>query len=247
MAGCNGFGSSSSSSTHQDAGNGLPVEPVPAFGASWSIALDHQIGSPVSDPTGITFDGVGMWLISGAHNSTTTHLIRYDDVQFTITRDFTLNNLVEAAGTGVYGIAWDGVYVWISVSGNTNKLVAVDPQSGAVVRTWASPTILGPSDLSFDGTSLWIGDGTGKVFEMDPRSGAIKGSFSVTSAFERDHGVATPDGQVLVNGLFGEGLALFTSGGTLISRNATALGPMTFARGQLASVVNGQILFYNVE
>jgi hypothetical protein len=224
----------------------LPVEPLPALQPGWSLSFARQIGSPVSDPTGVAFDGTQLWLLSGGHNSTINHLVRYDDVGLAVTRDFTLQNLIEQLGTGAYGIAWDGQFIWISVSGNTNKLVAVDPDTGAIAKTWGSPTTLGPSDLSFDATSMWIGDGTGDVYSMDLATGGIQSSFRVSAAFGRDNGIAARTGQVLVNGLFSEGLALFTDQGDLLSTAPSVLGPMCFARDQLVAVVSGQIVYNDI-
>jgi len=224
----------------------LRVAPLPPLGPNWSLVLDHQIGSPIPDPAGIAFDGTQLWLMGGGHNAPTHRLVRYDDRNFAITRDFTFDNLIEVSGTGVYGIAWDGSYIWISVSGNRNKLVAVHPDSGQIVRTWASPTILGPSDLSFDSSLMWIGDGTGTVFSMDVHDGGIKSSFSVASAFVRDNGIVALTDQVLVNGLFQEGLALFTSTGELISTNTNVAGPMCIARNQIVTVASSQIIYYEL-
>jgi hypothetical protein len=224
----------------------LQVEPLPPLGPNWSLTLDHKIGSPTPDPTGIAFDGTQLWLISGGHNASTHHLVRYDDHNFVVTREFTFDNLIEVLGTGVYGIAWDGSYIWISVSGNRNKLVAVDPDTGAIARTWASPTILGPSDLSFDASLMWIGDGTGHVFSMDVHNGELLSSFAVSAAFQRDNGIAALTNQVLVNGLFGEGLALFTSAGELVSTNPTVAGPMCLARNKLVTLASSQIVYYDV-
>jgi hypothetical protein len=213
--------------------------------AGWSLHGVRSIGSPIGDPTGITFDGEQLWLLDGGQNSMTNRLVRYDDNAYVITRDFTLDNLIEVLGTGAYGIAWDGTDIWISVSGNRNKLVAVDPQTGAVVRTWGSPTTLGPSDLEFDGALMWISDGLDRVFAMDLSNGAIQSSFSTTPAFIRNNGVAIRAGEVFVNGLFNEGIGVFTKTGTLLGSEADPRGPMCFARGQLVSVAGGQIHYDN--
>jgi hypothetical protein len=94
---------------------------------------------------------------------------------------------------------------------------------------------------------MWIGSGTGNVYSMDIVSGGILSSFDVRAAFNRDNGIAARTGQVLVNGLFGEGLALFTNTGTLLdTRPMPMLGPMCFARDQLVAVASGQIVYYDL-
>lgn len=220
----------------------------PAATPNAPIALDpsRNIGSPLPDPTGITFDGEQLWLINGGHNARKHRLVRFDDTTLTVTRDFSFDDLIEELGTGVYGLAWDGKHVWISVSGNRNKLVAVDPQTGAIVRTLASPTNLGPSDLEFDGARMWIGDGTGTLFSMDLATGGIDQSFAIGAAFVRDEGVAVHGGRIVVNSLFGEGIATFTTAGALIGTQPTARGPMCNARGQIVSLGGGQIRYDDV-
>ncbi|HEX5108064.1 MAG TPA: hypothetical protein VFV95_06440 [Vicinamibacterales bacterium] len=119
-------------------------------------------------------------------------------------RTFTFTNLIEQLGTGAYGITYDGTSIWITVAGNTNKLVKVDPNSGRITRTMSSPTNLGPSDLDFDGRDLWLSSGTGDIFAIDPSHGGIEKRYATGAAsVGRDNGIAYRQGELWVGDLFG--------------------------------------------
>jgi hypothetical protein len=103
---------------------------------------------PVTQLRGITFDGTRFWLMRGDHNALEHTLVEWDPSSTQTSRSFTYENLIEVAGTGVYGVGWDGSTVWMSVSGNTNKLVQAQPDDGAILRTLAGPSVLGPPTSS---------------------------------------------------------------------------------------------------
>ncbi|MFL5304304.1 MAG: hypothetical protein ACJ8F1_03785 [Polyangia bacterium] len=171
---------------------------------TYLLVQTKNIASPLPDPSGLAYDGNGLWILNGGQNSLTNTLVHFDPTTGKTDRTFTFSNLIEQLGSGAYGITWDGSAVWISVSGNTNKLVRVDPTTGQITRTISSPTDLGPSDLDFDGTSLWLSSGTGTAFVIDPASGGIQRHFNIAGySASRDNGIAVRPGEVWVGGLFG--------------------------------------------
>jgi len=229
-----GFGGASATAT------------IPPHESKYHLVQRDNFASPLPDPTGITHDGVGFWLIAGGHNSSQHTLVRFNPATGVTDRTFTFTNLIESLGTGVYGITWDGTSIWISVSGNTNKLVVVDPVTGMITRTMSSPTVLGPSDLEFDGTNLWLSSGTGVVFLISPKTGGILRQFSTSPASSgRDQGVALRPGELWIGNLFGGmeihdpatgalvGTATHDNGCDLTSDD---VGPSCVVHGQLAMI-----------
>jgi hypothetical protein len=215
----------------------------------------NSIASPLHDPTGIAADASGFWIMNGGHNSEVHTLVHFIPTTGATDRTFTFTNLIEQDGTGVYGITYDGASVWISVAGNTNKLVQVDPGRGQIIRTVSAPTELGPSDLEYDGTNLWLSSGTGTIFQLDPSTGGIKRQLSVDAAsFGRDNGVAYRDGQLWVGHLFGGmGVQDPATGATLATAThgdgsaftQSEMGPTCFVDGLLVMASSYGIRSFN--
>lgn len=175
-----------------------------AGATTYRLVETRNLASPLPDPTGIAADGSGFWILNGGQNSETNSLVHFDPATGMTDRTFTFTNLIEQLGTGAYGITWDGASVWITVAGNVNKLVKVDPLVGQVAQTTSAPTELGPSDLDFDGTNLWLSSGTGSIFQIDPATGGIKQQFATGAAsYGRDNGIAYRTGEIWVGDLFG--------------------------------------------
>lgn len=181
-------------------------ESVPASAARVAYVAYpvRTILPPIPSTTGVAGSETGLWFIGGGHNANTHQLVHVDLTSGETTFSHEYTNLIETLGTGVFGIAYDGSSVWISVSGNTNKVVQVDATSGEIVRTIASPSVLGPSDLHFRGDELVMSTGTGEVFAIS--LGAIP---EVTRLFQsrealsgRDAGVAVLGDTTFVSGLF---------------------------------------------
>jgi hypothetical protein len=141
------------------------------------------------------------------------------------------------------------------VAGNTNKLVAVDPATGRITRTLSSPTVLGPSDLDFDGADLWLSSGTGEIFRLDRTSGGIQRTFQTFAEFGRDNGVAFRPGELWVGELFGGmqiqdpatgnllGMAVLDSGRDLTQDE---VGSSCFVAGQLVIASRFGITMYDL-
>jgi hypothetical protein len=175
-----------------------------AGATTYRLVETRNLASPLPDPTGIAADGSAFWILNGGQNSETNTLVHFDPATGVTDRTFTFTNLIEQLGTGAYGLTWDGASVWITVAGNVNKLVKVDPLTGQVARSMSAPTELGPSDLDFDGSDLWLSSGTGSIFQIDRTTGGIKLQFATgASSYGRDNGIAYRTGEIWVGDLFG--------------------------------------------
>jgi len=70
------------------------------------------------------------------------------------------------------GLAFDGKNLWVS-DHKADKLVCVDPKTGAVVKELASPGFW-PMGLTWDGKYLWnIDQQQKKIFQVNPSDGTI--------------------------------------------------------------------------
>lgn len=229
------------------------VSPNPApteLLSPYTLENTNSIGVPVSNPTGIASDGTNFWIMSGEHNGDQHELTYYDPINYSIIQQFTFYNLIEVLGTGVYGVTWDGSNVWISVSGNTNKLVKVDPQTGDIIHIWASPTLLGPSDLEWDGDKIWIASGTGEIYSMNAMNGGSQLFLDGVGESGRDSGIAFRDGELWIGNLFNNDVDIYNaSDGSyqgVIQNALSTNGKFCFHNGQLAVLSSGGITFYSV-
>jgi hypothetical protein len=184
----------------------------------YRLALVQRYGVPMSNATGVACDGDAVWLVGGGHNAQTHTLVHVQLATSSIDKTFTFDNLIETAGTGVYGITQRQGEVFLAVAGHTNKVVAVDPDTGKIRRTFQGPSVLGPADLDLsDEGQLVESTGTGEVYTLDPQTGAVRGSFAVGDE-NRDNGVAVRGKQAFVGRLFG-GMQVFNlSDGKLLGR-----------------------------
>jgi glutamine cyclotransferase len=88
------------------------------------------------------------------------------------------------------GVTFDGAHVWFA---RGESIVALDPESGAVVREIAVPAEAG---TAFDGEYLWqIADA--RIQKVDPRSGEIVATIPAP-ANGRDSGLTWAEGTLWV-------------------------------------------------
>ena len=223
-----GGGAAGSGPVGPGSDSGLPVDAPVAY----RLVRTRSLASPIPDPIGITFDGQMLWIMSGGNPTrATSTLIRFDPDQRIVDRTFTFDNLMQVQGSAVGGISWDGSAIWIAVAGNShNALVRVDPTSGQITQTMSSPTTLGPADLDFDGSTLWVSSGTGEIFAVDPTTGGVQRTFGIPVWLDtRDFGVAVRPGELWIGGLFG-GMAVEDSMtgsplGIVVHDDGTAFSP----------------------
>jgi hypothetical protein len=220
--------------------------------SKYTIQLTNSIGIPNSTPVGIASDQNNLWIMCGAYNALEHTLIYYNPDTYKVIKSFTFNNLIERPGTGVGGIAWDGTYIWISVGGNTNKLVKVDINTGSILQSWASPAEGYPTDLDWDGELLWISSGNGQIYKFNTLSGGSELFFSrypdrEISIATRNNEVwvgdfVTADGNITIyNKLNGNSL------GTIKDALPTNHRSFCFHKGKLAVIADGNIKFYEIK
>lgn len=166
---------------------------------SYDVVAAQTIVLPISEVQGIASDQTNFWILSGGYNAYEHKLTCFDPVNQTVVNQFVFDSLIEVLGTGVYGLTWDGSHIWISVCGQKNKLVQVDPQNGSILQSINAPGWLGPSDLDWDGDILWMTYGTGEIVKVDTTNGSSE-LFAYQS--DRDHGIAVRGSQVWVGELF---------------------------------------------
>ena len=90
----------------------------------------------------------------------------------------------------IHGVTFDGARVWFA---RGESIVALDPESGAVVREIAVPAEAG---TAFDGEYLWqIADA--RIQKVDPRSGEVVATIPAP-ANGRDSGLTWAEGTLWV-------------------------------------------------
>jgi glutamine cyclotransferase len=89
----------------------------------------------------------------------------------------------------IHGVTFDGVHVWFA---RGESIVALDPESGAVVRGVAVP---GDAGTAFDGEYLWQ-LAADRIQKVDPRSGEVVASIPAPSG--RDSGLTWAEGTLWV-------------------------------------------------
>lgn len=214
----------------------------------YRLALVQRYGVPVSTATGVSCDGDSVWLVGGGHNALTHTVVHADLASSKVDRTFSFDNLIENLGTSVYGITQRESEVFLAVAGNTNKLVAIDRDTGEIRRSFQAPSVLGPADLDLtDDGQLVESTGTGEVYTLDAQTGAVRASFEVGDE-NRDNGIAVRGQQAFVGRLFG-GMEVFNlSDGKLLGRvthldgseldQTRDIGPMCFRGSHLLILSN---------
>jgi glutamine cyclotransferase len=89
----------------------------------------------------------------------------------------------------IHGVTFDGAHVWFA---RGESIVALDPESGAVVREVAVP---GDAGTAFDGEYLWQ-LAADRIQKVDPRSGEVVASIPAPSG--RDSGLTWAEGTLWV-------------------------------------------------
>ena len=90
----------------------------------------------------------------------------------------------------IHGVTFDGTHVWFA---RGESLVALDPESGALVRELA---VAADAGTAYDGRYLWqiAGD---QIQKVDPRSGKVVATIPAPSQ-GRDSGLAWAEGTLWV-------------------------------------------------
>jgi len=101
----------------------------------------------------------------------------------------------------VYGIAYDGTYIYLITAGGYPRLVKIDPETMTFVSKLTITSISSPRDLVYDGTYLYTGDYTspGKILKINP------------SAMSEVSSLTLATGEDYVTGLAYDGTYLYAS------------------------------------
>jgi hypothetical protein len=226
---------------------------------AYRLVPRRKVTSPLPNPTGIAYDGQMLWVLAVAgfgDGGSPPTLVRFDPDTLVVDRTFVLSALINY-GTTVGGITWDGQVIWISLVGDVNSLVRVDPLTGEVNARFDSPTTYGPSDLDFDGRDLWLSTGTGDIYRIDPASGSLEQHMQILpQADGRDDGIAFRSCELWVGEFFG-GMEVHdpSSGGIVgMATNAdgsvvaqSELGGSCFVGDQLVIASRAGITYYDTE
>src|SRR4030095_4329367 len=90
----------------------------------------------------------------------------------------------------IHGVTFDGAHVWFARGAS---IVALDPESGTLVRELAAPADAG---TAFDGEFLWqLADD--RIQKVDPRSGQVVATIPAP-AHARDSGLTWAEGTLWV-------------------------------------------------
>jgi hypothetical protein len=119
----------------------------------------------------------------------------------------------------------------------------------------SSPTELGPSDLDFDGTDLWLSSGTGDGYRIAAANGGIVEHVDIGFNGGRDNGIAFRAGDLFVGGLFG-GIEVYEAStgaalGSAVHQDGTAfaqseVGPSVFVGSELVILSSLGLTYYSV-
>jgi hypothetical protein len=121
--------------------NGMIYQIDPSSGA-----VLYSFMSPSSRPCGLTWDGTYLWTSSYSDNMI---------YQFTTTGTV-VNSFSPPAGN-TWGLAWDGASLW-NCNYNAQPVYELNPSSGGVISSFASPAGSWLLGLTFDGSYLWAVD-----------------------------------------------------------------------------------------
>ena len=89
------------------------------------------------------------------------------------------SSLTYTVGANPYGVAFDGISVWV-VNGGSGTVTKLRASTGAVVATYSVGS--GPYGIAFDGTNIWVGNSFGNtVTELLASTGAVIGTYSAGS------------------------------------------------------------------
>ncbi|MEO9533767.1 MAG: hypothetical protein ABJG68_02125 [Crocinitomicaceae bacterium] len=232
--------------------NGDDPEPTQNINTEFNFEYAGSIGAPYANTTGITSDQENLWILSGGHNADQHTLIYYDLDSYTIEKEFVYDSLIEQLGTGVYGISCHDNELWISVSGNTNKLVKIDTANGDIQQTWTSPSILGPSDIDYDESRnvLWYSTGTGELYTINTINGGSDFIVNYATGDFRDAGMAYYNNKILVSDMFMNHIHIYDAETGnyegYVPDQVTYSGSMTIHQDHLLICHSAGVRFYEI-
>ncbi|MGC2484737.1 MAG: fibronectin type III domain-containing protein [Acidimicrobiales bacterium] len=128
--------------------------------------------TPISsfvDTNAVAFDGTNLWVVGNATNS--------------VTELDASGNFIQSVAVGVapVAVAADGANVWVANSGLYNQWGSVTELSAnGTVETTIQLSFLGqPTDISSDGTDVWVTTDDDVLAEIDASSGTLISEFGI--------------------------------------------------------------------
>ncbi len=131
---------------------------------SWAKVGDilRVIESPGPCPTGLTFDGLHLWLA----DIYTDKIYKIDPETGETLQSF------DSPGHHPEGLAWDGQYLW-HIDSREKSMYCLDPQTGRTLRV-LEVNSSHPRDLTWDGKYIWIIDHRQDIlFKVSPQDGMM--------------------------------------------------------------------------
>jgi hypothetical protein len=209
------------------------------YPAHYALVRTTTLPSPLASPSGMTFDGEDLWLVSsassGPSNAVQTTIVRLSADSGLVDRTFVLELPgSDAPGAVVGGLAWDGHAIWTGFGSSDGiSIFRIDPTTGEITQTTSTSDFMGTIDLAFDGTDLWMTSGGTDAFRLDSATGEPLEHFGIPGGV----GIAIRPCEVWV----GDDGNL--PGSYSIFDPATGQEVSTVITGEAASVYHGQIAF----
>lgn len=157
---------------------------------------------PINHVMGLTWDGSSFWAVS--HNG--AYIYQLNPITFSILKSF------RAPGPNLYesspkGLAYDGRFLWLSdydYSADTWALFQIDPQSGAVVKSFPFPFQL--EGVTWDGCYLWVSGIYNIIYKVDPNDGKVLSAITVYGLYFAEGDLAFDGTYVWMSRNFGQRL-----------------------------------------
>lgn len=142
------------------------INPLRVATLQWYEANQTSINFFVGgDPDSAAFDGANIWITDQA-NSSVVKLRASDGANL---------GSFPSGGLGAYGIAFDGMNLWVGNQAGVTRLRASD---GTNLGTTTLPGMGTGDGIAFDGSNIWVASsGGGPLCKIRQSDGALLGSF----------------------------------------------------------------------
>ena len=191
---------------------GLPAPQLAML--RWDLFRGYGTFPVGSNPWGIAFDGINIWVTNYGSNNVTK--LRASDGA---------NLGTFPVGPNPRGVAFDGINIWVTNSGaaNVTKLRASD---GANLGTF--PVGPNPWGVAFDGTYIWVANSrSNNVTKLRTSDGADLGAFAVGT---EPHGIAFDGANIWVaNAVSNDVTKLRASDGASLATTNVCVNPEAVA------------------
>ena len=95
---------------------------------------------------------------------------------------YNIINSVPSPGPSPYGLAWDGVHLWVN-DDSTDTIYKLNPIDGSIISFFPTPGPV-PTGLTWDGTHLWCQDSIlDSIYKIDSTDASVIKSIPAPSNF----------------------------------------------------------------